>query len=334
MPVDNLSNFPFLVLLSLTIIFSFFNGFQASAKLVATMISSRAMSPRAALLIAASAEFAGPFFLGVAVAKTIGNDLTNPALITKSILIAALLSATLWNILTWYFGIPSSSSHALIGGLVGAVIVGAGVRAIQLGGLQTVLIALVTSPIIGFLGGILVMRLTLWIARAATPKASTYFKQAQLPTAVALAFSYGSNDAQKTMGLLTLGLVTFELQSNFVVSLWVTVLSALTLAAGTAIGGWRIIRTLGVKFYRIRPIHGFTSQFTSGVVVLAASLLGGPVSTTHVVSSAILGVGAAQRRSQVRWGVVSDIFVAWMLTVPVTMLMAACFYYPIKLLIP
>lgn len=317
----------FFSLITLALAFSFLNGFQASATIVATLISSRAMTPRAALIIAAVAEFAGPFLLGVAVAKTIGQDMTTPASVTIGMIIAALASASLWNILTWYFGIPSSSSHALIGGFLGAVLIGAGSEVIRLEGLWKIGLALLLSPIIGFLGGFAMMRLTVWLAQGATPKANIFFKRIQIPTAIVLALSLGGNDAQKTIGILTLGLVVLGFQQSFVVPWWVVLAIALTLAIGTAIGGWRIIHTLGVKFYRIRPIHGFTSQFTSGAIVLVASLLGGPVSTTHVVSTSILGVGSAQRISQVRWKVLGDIVLAWVLTVPVTAALAALFYF-------
>jgi PiT family inorganic phosphate transporter len=320
------------IVIGLALTFSFLNGFQASAKLVATMISSRAMTPRAALIIAAVAEFFGPFLLGVAVAKAIGEDIVDPASITAAVIVAALLSACLWNILTWYLGIPSSSSHALIGGLIGAVAIGSGLDIIKLEGLQKIIIALFLSPIIGFLMGGLVMRITLWLARGATPKANIFFKRSQLPTAIVLAFSFGSNDAQKTMGVITMGLVVLGFQESFAVPWWAILFSALTLAIGTAIGGWRIIHTLGAKFYRIRPIHGFTSQLTSGAVVLSASVLGGPVSTTHVVSTSILGVGSAERRSQVRWGVMNDVLAAWVLTIPATALVAALLYLPINFL--
>jgi inorganic phosphate transporter, PiT family len=315
-----------LILIALAVVFSFFNGFQASAKIVATMVSSRAMTPRAALTIAAVAEFIGPFLLGVAVAKTIGEGIASPSTISSAMVLAALLSASLWHILTWYFGVPSSSSHALIGGLLGAVAAGAGFESIHMDGVEKIAIALFTSPIIGFGAGFLVMRLTLWLMQGATPKANILFKRLQGLTAVALATSYGANDAQKTMGVITLGLIVLGFQDSFVIHWWVILVSALSLAIGTAIGGWRIMRTLGAKFYRIRPIHGFTSQLTAGTIVIVASLLGGPVSTTHVVSTSILSVGAAQRKSQVRWGVMSDILLAWILTVPVTAGAAAFLY--------
>jgi PiT family inorganic phosphate transporter len=323
----------FLIFITLALIFGFVNGFHDSANIVATMISSRAMTPRAALAIVAIAEFIGPFLLGVAVAKTVGRDVAPPELITIAVVMAALLSASLWNILTWYFGIPSSSSHALIGGILGAVAIGSGPEVIRLEGVWKIAIALFVSPIIGFLVGILIMYVTLWLSHGATPKANIFFKQIQIPTAIALALSHGGNDAQKTMGMITLGLVVLGFQDSFSVPWWVIVMSAAAIATGTATGGWRIIHTLGGKFYRIRPVHSFTSQLTSGLVILGASLLGGPVSTTQVVSSSILGVGAAQRRSQVRWGVMNEIIVAWVLTVPATAIVAALLYFPINYLL-
>jgi PiT family inorganic phosphate transporter len=318
-----------IILVVLALLFDFLNGFHDSANVVATMISSRAMSPRAALLIAATANFVGPFLFGVAVAKTVGSAVVNPASVTIAVVLAALVSASLWNLITWFFGIPSSSSHALIGGIIGAVIVGSGYQAIQLEGLWIVGTALFLSPLIGFIVGMLVMRVTLLAARGATPKANLFFKAAQIPTAIGLALSHGTNDAQKTMGIITMGLVVLGFQSDFNVPGWVIFASATAIGFGTAFGGWRIIHTLGAKFYRIRPIHSFTSQLTSAFVILVASLTGGPVSTTHVVSTSILGVGAAQRRSQVRWGVMTDILIAWLLTVPATALIAAILYFPI-----
>lgn len=322
-----------IILLILALAFDFLNGFHDSANIVATMISSRAMTPRAALTIVALAEFAGPFLLGVAVAKTIGSEVAAPESITIAVVMAALVSASLWNLITWYFGIPSSSSHALIGGILGAVTIGSGFEVVRLEGMYKVGLALFTSPIIGFAIGMVIMRVTLWLSQGATPKANIFFKKIQIPTAIVLALSHGGNDAQKTMGMMTMGLVILGYQDTFHVPVWVIMLSASAIAAGTATGGWRIIHTLGGKFYRIRPIHSFASQLTSGIVVLVASLLGGPVSTTQVVSSAILGVGAAERRNQVRWGVMNDILVAWLLTVPASALVAALIYYPIKFIV-
>ena len=320
-------------LVGLALLFDFLNGFHDSANVVATMISSRAMTPTAALIIASVANFIGPLIFGVAVAKTIGHDVASPDSITIAVVLAALVSASIWNIITWAFGIPSSSSHALIGGIVGAVGVGSGWHALKLEGLELVAAALFLSPVLGYILGQVVMRITMRMVRNATPKANLFFKYGQIPTAFTLALSHGTNDAQKTMGIITMGLVVLGYQSSFVVPFWVILVSAAAIGIGTAAGGWRIIHTLGGKFYRIRPIHSFTSQLTSMAVILGASLVGGPVSTTHVVSSTIIGVGAAHRKSQVRWGVLGDILLAWFLTVPVSAGIAALLFYLIDFLL-
>jgi PiT family inorganic phosphate transporter len=322
------------VLIALSLVFDFLNGFHDSSNIVATMISSRAFRPRVALGVTAVAEFAGPFIFGVAVAKTIGEDIVAPGTITIEVILAALLSATLWNLITWFFGIPSSSSHALIGGILGAVAVGAGFQAIHVSGLQKVLIALFTSPIIGLLVGYLFTRLVFFLARGASPRINWFFKRSQILTGVALALSHGTNDAQKTMGVITLGLVTTGYLSHFEVPIWVIALSAGAIALGTSFGGWRLIKTLGGKFYKIRPVHGFSAQVTSAGVILGASLVGGPVSTTQVVSSAIIGVGSAERLSMVRWSVAGNIVTAWVFTIPATGLVAALLYWAVYSAIP
>jgi PiT family inorganic phosphate transporter len=316
-----------IVLVIVSLVFNFLNGLHDSSNIVATMISSRALSPSAALGITAVAEFAAPFLFGVAVAKTIGHDIIVPGTITIGIILAALLSAILWNILTWFLGIPSSSSHALIGGLIGAVGVGAGLKAIQLPGLEKVLIALFISPIIGLIAGYLFTKLVFFLARGASPRINRFFKRSQIFTALALALSHGTNDAQKTMGVITLGLVTAGYLAQFQVPAWVIALSAGAIALGTVCGSWRLIKTLGGRFYKIRPVHGFSTQVTSATVILGAALLGGPVSTTQVVSSAIMGVGSAERLSKVRWGVAGNIAAAWLLTIPATALVAAGLYW-------
>jgi len=316
-----------ILLIVIALIFDFLNGVRDSSNIVATMISSRALRPRLALGMTAVAEFSGPFIFGVAVAKTIGYDIVAPGTISLAAILAALLSATLWNILTWYLGLPSSSSHALVGGIIGAVGVGAGLPAIQLGGLEKVLIALFISPIAGLVGGYVFTKLVFLLARGASPRINWFFKRSQIITGIALALSHGTNDAQKTMGIIALGLVTTGYLTHFYIPAWVVALSAGAIALGTALGGWRLIRTLGGKFYKIRPVHGFSTQVTSAGVILGASLLGGPVSTTQVVSSAIMGVGSAERLSKVRWGVAGNIVTAWLLTIPATALVAAGLYW-------
>jgi len=310
------------------LLYDFLNGFHDSSNVVATMISSRAVSPRVALLMSAVAHFSAPFLFGVAVARTIGHEVVAQEAVTIPVIMAAALSAIVWNVITWWLGIPSSSSHALIGGLVGAVAVSFGLQDIQLTGLGKVLMALLISPLLGLTVGYVIMKLVLFLVRGASPRVSTLFKRLQWITSLGLALSHGTNDAQKTMGIITMGLVAAGYLSRFEVPYWVILMSASAIALGTALGGWRIIRTLGAKFYKIRPIHGFTSQLTSAIVIMGAAMLGGPVSTTHVVSSSIIGVGSSERLSKVRWGVAGNIVVAWVVTIPASALMAALLYHP------
>ena len=244
--------------------------------------------------------------------------------------LAALLAAATCNAVTWYFGIPVSSSHALLGGLVGAAAAGSGLSAVQAEGLWKVAVALLVSPALGFTAALAIMQVVRWLLRDATPKANIALSRAQVLTAAALAMSHGANDAQKTVGMISLGLVTLGLTPAFVVPWWAIMLSASAIALGTAVGGWRIIRTLGVRFYRIRPIHSFTAQSASAAVILAMSLAGGPVSTTQVTSLAIVGAGAAERKSQVRWSVLGEIAIAWILTLPVAVLLAVPLHHLIQ----
>lgn len=312
-----------LLLIALALTFDFLNGFHDSSNIVATMIASRALSGRQALTLTAIAEFVGPFLFGVAVATTLGNEVLNLKTIGMSVTLAALAAAIVWNLLTWWLGIPSSSSHALVGGLIGAAVVENGWAVVKLAGLGKVLLALLISPPLGFFVGYGIMKLVLYLVRGAHPRINEFFKRIQIVTAITLALSHGTNDAQKTMGVITMGLVAAGVLPTFQVPVWVIAISAGAIALGTWTGGWRLIKTLGGKFYKIRPIHGFTTQVTSATVILGAALLGGPVSTTQVVSSAIIGVGSAQRISQVRWGVAGQIVTAWFTTIPAASLMAA-----------
>lgn len=311
----------------LALIFEFLNGMRDSSNIVATMISSRAFQPQTALGVTAVAEFLGPLLFGVVVAKTIASGIVNSNALTLDTLIACLVGTIIWNLLTWFFGIPSSSSHALIGGLMGAVFVSAGLDAIKFQGLYKVLIALFVSPVIGFVVGFIILRGIYFLARNATPRINDFFKQGQFFTAIGLAFSYGSNDGQKTIGVITLCLVVGGWLSDFKIPFWVILLSASTMALGTALGGWRLIRTLGGKFYKIRPVHSFATQMTSAFVILSASFTGLPVSTTQIVSSAIIGVGSSERFGKVRWGVAVDILIAWIVTIPVSALFSAVIYW-------
>jgi PiT family inorganic phosphate transporter len=318
----------FFALVALAVLYSFLNGLHDSSNIVATVISSRAMSPRKALLLTAISEFCGPFIFGTAVATTIGHDLINLKFVTAEMIIAALLSAIGWGLITWFFGIPSSSSHALIGGIIGAVGAGVGLPAIQPQGLLKVLIALLISPLLGLVGGYVAIRIVISLAwaRGATPRINSFFRQAQRLISIGLALSHSSNDAPKAMGMIVMGLVSLGYLPQFQVPFWVAITCASAIALGTGLGGWRLIHTLGAKFYKIRPVHGFSAQLTSFSIILLADLLGGPVSASQVASSAIMGVGAGERLSKVRWGVAGNIVMAWLLTAPITAVLGMLFY--------
>lgn len=324
----------FVLVVVVALIFDYINGFHDAANAIATVVSTGVLPVRTAVLIAAILNFAGAC-AGTAVAKTIAAGFADPAMVTQVTVLATLLGASLWNLLTWWFGIPSSSSHALIGGLAGAVVARGGLFAFSWGTLyKKVLVPLVSSPTIGFLISAGVMIGLLWLIRDARPsfvhKAS---RRAQLLSASLLAFSHGSNDAQKSMGIITLSLLSLtasghagflptwmlpkEGQANLV-PLWVIAACALAIALGTAAGGERIIKTMGNKIIRITPLQGCVANAAGAATILSASYLGIPVSTTHCISASIMGVGAARRLSAVRWGVAGNILIAWILTVPVS----------------
>jgi len=323
--MDSISGIPFpvLLLIALALVFDLLNGVHDSSNIVATMIASRALTGRQALAITAVAEFAGPFLFGVAVATTIGQEVLAASEVKLSVILAAVIAAIVWNIITWQLSIPSSSSHALVGGLIGAAVVESGWGVVKLAGLGKVLLALALSPPLGLAAGYLMMKLVLFLARNSSPKINGLFKRGQIVTALALALSHGTNDAQKTMGIITLGLVSGGVQPTFHVPLWVIVLSAGAIALGTAMGSRRLIHTLGSKLFKVRPVHGFTTQVASASVILVAAILGGPVSTTQVVSSTIMGVGSAERLSKVRWSTGGQIALAWLTTIPFAAILAA-----------
>ncbi len=322
-----------IILIALTVFYDFLNGMQESGNIVATVISSRAYNPRLILIVIAIAEFLGPFLFGVAVATTIGNDIVKPTSISVTVILAVLCSAILWNITSWYLRIPISSSHGLVGALIGAVAISSGFNSIQIAGLKKVIISLFVSPLVGFIAGFLLAKLVFFLSRNASPKINIFFKRAQIFTAISLAFSYGTNSAQKAMGIITLGLVAGGYLDTFTVPKWVIITCAGAIATGTMVGGWRQIKTLGTKFYKIRPVDGFNSQLASAIVILGDSLMGGPVSTTQVVSTTIMGAGSAERINKVRWGVARDISFAWLVAVPTTALVAAGIYSLLKLFI-
>ncbi len=325
--IENSMSTMLIALIALSVVFDFLNGFHDSSNIVATVIFSRALPPRVALILAAISHFIAPFLFGVAVATTIGDELLDMSAININVIMAAVISAIVWNLITWYIGIPSSSSHALLGGLLGAALIQSrSLALIKIPGLMKIVLALFLSPIAGLFIGFIVMRITLFMVRNATPKVSHLFRRFQIVTLIGLSLSHGTNDAQKTMGLIAMGLVLSGYTSAFQIPLWVVFISAAAIGLGTSFGGWRLIRTLGGKIFRIRPIHGFTSQIAGAIVILSAALLGGPVSTTQVMSSSILGVGAAERINKVRWNILGNMTLTWLITIPVNAVGAALVY--------
>jgi len=314
-----------IVVLLLAVTFDYINGFHDTANAIATSVSTRALRPSHAILMSATANFIGAL-TGTAVAKTIASGIaTTPSGDEGQIVVAAaLVGGIVWDLVTWRLGIPSSSSHALIGGLIGAAVAAGGVQSLNLDGIYTkVLIPLFASPVIGIVAGFIFMVVLLNIFRRAHPKRiNDRFRRLQVLSAAYMALSHGSNDAQKTMGIITLALVSAGVLAEPTVPLWVILLCATTMALGTAAGGWRIIRTMGQRVVKLDPVHGFAAETTAASVIFGASALGVPVSTTHVISSAIMGVGASDRFSAVRWGVAGNIVVAWVLTIPASGLVA------------
>ncbi|MEP6469550.1 MAG: inorganic phosphate transporter [Chloroflexota bacterium] len=318
-----------LAVLGLAVAFDYINGFHDTANAIATSVSTRALKPQWAIAMSAVANFAGALLTGTAVAKTIGAGLIDPHVEGQVVVAAALVGAIFWNLFTWRLGIPSSSSHALIGGLLGAAAAAAGVGAWNVAGVRDkVLIPLVSSPIIGFLLGLTLMIVIFNVFRHAHPKTmNDRFRRLQVLSATYMAFSHGSNDAQKTMGVMTFALVTAGVLPEFKVPLLVIIVAASAISLGTAAGGWRIIKTMGSGVVKLDPVHGFAAETTAATIIFGASQLGMPVSTTHVISSAIMGTGASDRFNAVRWGVARTIGIAWVLTIPASAATAALAYF-------
>ena len=322
----------------LAVLFDYINGFHDTANAIATSVSTRALKPAYAILLSAAATFGGALS-GTAVAKTVGAGIiTAPpeAHAGQVVVAAALVGATAWNLFTWRFGIPSSSSHALIGGLMGAVaasVAATGDGDWQIDGIiLKVVVPLVSSPILGLAIGFALMVVLLNLFRRSNPRTvNDRFRRLQLVSASYMAFSHGSNDAQKTMGIMTLALVSAGILKSFEVPLWVILLAAAAISMGTAAGGWRIISTMGRRVVKLDPVHGFAAETTAASIILGASSLGMPVSTTHVISSAIMGVGASDRFSAVRWGIAGRILWAWILTIPASGAVAAVAWAVLRL---
>jgi inorganic phosphate transporter, PiT family len=320
-----------IVVIAIGLAFDFTNGFHDTANYVATWVGTRAMSPRAAVLVSAVANLAGAF-VTTAVAKTVGKGLIDTNLVSNQVLLAALLGAIAWNLLTWWLGLPSSSTHALVGGLCGAALVQAGSKGVLWHGVwEKVIIPAAASPVIGFLGAfVLVVLIYRLFFRASPGMANRGFRYGQLVSGTWVAFTHGANDAQKTMGVIALALYTHGSISSFYIPTWVKIVAALTIGAGTYVGGWRIIRTLGQRIYKMAPEHGFAAQVAAGSTLYLGTHYGFPISTTHVVTGSVMGAGATRRLSAVRWGVAGNIVFAWLLTLPAAGLVAAGLYYPVR----
>ena len=311
--------------------FDFTNGFHDTANAVATSVSTRALSPRAAVFVAAIANLAGAF-VTTAVAKTVGQGIIDTNLATEKTLLAALFGAIAWNLFTWRLGLPSSSSHALIGGLIGAALVQSGSEGVEWHGVvHKVLLPGIASPLIGFAGAFLLLLLIFWLFVRVTPGvANRGFRLGQLGSGTWVAFTHGANDAQKTMGVIALALFEAHRIDHFYIPTWVIVASGLAIGAGTYVGGWRIMRTLGQRIFSMDPATGFAAQVSGGTTIYLATHFGYPVSTTHVVSGSVLGAGSTKRLSAVRWGIAGNIVFAWLLTIPAAALVAAACYWPVE----
>lgn len=317
--------------------FEFINGFHDCANAIATVVSTKVLSPKQAVLFGASLEFVGAL-TGTHVAKTIGAGIVNGEMVTLTVIFCALSAAVLWNLLTWWLGLPSSSSHALIGGLLGATIVKAGVDAVHIKTLlDKVIIPMFTSPVLGFCAGFMLMLILAWIiliSRAHPDKVNKKFRKLQLLSSGLMALSHGSNDAQKTMGIITLALLAGGVlhknpTGDFEIPIYVILACAFTMAAGTMNGGWKIIKTMGHKIIKLKPIHGFAAETSAAGLILTASHFGIPLSTTHVISTAIMGVGSTLHAHAVKWKIVGNIVTAWILTIPACMFLSAAIYYVI-----
>jgi PiT family inorganic phosphate transporter len=314
-----------LVILS-ALVFDFINGFHDTANAIATCISTRALTVKTAIFMAAVLNFAGAM-ISTKVAATIGKGIVDPNHVTQMVVLAGIIGAIIWDLVTWYYGLPSSSSHAIIGGIMGAVIAHSGMSALHWAGLEKIILALIISPILGTLTGFILMVIMMWCFRNSAPYAlNKGFRKLQILSAAVMAFSHGTADAQKSMGVITLALVSYGFLETFHVPVWVMVACALAMALGTAVGGWRIIKTVGRDFVKLQPVHGFCVETASAGVILGAAAFGMPTSTTHVITSSILGVGLSKRLSAVNWQLAYRILWAWILTIPASAVVACITY--------
>ncbi|MHB8468587.1 MAG: inorganic phosphate transporter [Gaiellaceae bacterium] len=326
-----MSNTLLAIVIVVGLAFDFTNGFHDTANYVATWVGTRSLSPRWAVAISAAANLAGAF-VTTAVATTVGKGIIETGLATEKTVLAALLGAIAWNLLTWRLGLPSSSTHALVGGLVGAALVQSGSRGVQWHGIwQKIVLPGAVSPLVGFAGAFLLVVLIYRLCFRLSPGvAHRGFRYGQLVSGTWVAFTHGANDAQKTMGVIALALAANGNIHGFYIPTWVKIAAGLTIAAGTYAGGWRIIRTLGQRVYAMQPEHGFAAQAAAGTTLWIGTRYGFPISTTHVVTGSVMGAGSARRFSAVKWGVAGNIMLAWVLTLPAAALVAAAFFYPVN----
>lgn len=317
----------------LAVLFDYVNGFHDTANAIATSVSTRAITPRHAIIMAATLNFAGAM-ISTGVAKTIGGDLVlNPSQISLEVIVAALIGSIIWNITTWYYRIPSSSSHSLVGGVIGAVSISVGPASLDVTGISKIVMSLILSPIVALATGYFVMIGLLWIFRNFSPiTLNRQFRKMQLVSASLMAFSHGSNDAQKAMGIIALALLSGGYIETMEIPVWVKIACATSMALGTSAGGWRIISTMGTKIFKMESINGFAADLNSSIVIFTATFLHLPVSTTHVVSGSIMGIGSAERVRAVHWGVARSMLLAWVITIPISACISAVIYLGLSLL--
>jgi PiT family inorganic phosphate transporter len=322
------------IIIGIAVVFDFVNGFHDAANSVATVIATRVLSPAKAVSMAAVCNFLAAAVFGTSVATTVGRGFVNTDIVTPYVLLAGLVGAIVWNLLTWYFGLPISSSHALIGGYAGAAVAKAGLHGLIIGRWPSTLLFIVLAPAIGMACGFALMVLVYRIFHRWTPaRMDRYFRHAQLLSAALLSGAHGTNDAQKTMGIITAVLVAGHMQSTFQVPYWVILLSASAMGLGTLSGGWRVVKTMGIRLTRLKPRSGFAAETGAAISILLATHLGLPVSTTHVVAGSIAGVGSIQSVRAVRWTMAANIVMAWVLTIPAAALVAAGSFFLLKLFV-
>jgi PiT family inorganic phosphate transporter len=323
------------LIIIVALIFDYINGFHDAANSIATVVSTRVLSPLQAVAWAAFFNFVAAFFFGTAVARTVGAGMVDLDIVTYAVILAGLLGAIIWNLITWYFGLPTSSSHALFGGYGGAAVAKAGLGAVIVSGWTKTLIFIVVAPLIGLSVGLLLMTSIFWIFRRSSPtRIDRWFRRLQLLSAAAYSLMHGANDAQKTMGIITGALVTGGYLTTFDVPFWVVLTAHLAIGLGTLSGGWRIIKTMGSKITKLRPEGGFAAETGAAVAIFTATALGVGISTTHTITGAIVGVGATKRLSAVRWGVAGQIVWAWILTIPASATIGAISYFLVRPFIP